>query len=95
MDVACIRVEPVMDIGPVVRLIFSMRGILNHFAAPLDMLAQNIVGIVVNEINLRAGLDALPGRSNDKGRLAAFGDREDHVFGRNAQVGDLTLYQTP
>ena len=25
MDVACIRVEPVMAIGPVVRLIFSMR----------------------------------------------------------------------
>jgi hypothetical protein len=63
--------------------------VLDHFAAALYVLAQNVVGIIIDEIDLRAGLDACPGRSDDKGRLAALGNGKDHVFGRHAQVIDL------
>ncbi len=53
--------------------------ILNHFAAAFDVFAKDVIGIVINEINFRADLDALPCRANDKRRLAAFGDGEYHI----------------
>ncbi len=50
---------------------------------------QHLVGVVVDEGDVGAGLEALPGGADDEGRLAALGDGEDHVAPRHAEVGDL------
>ena len=63
--------------------------VLDHLTAALDVRAEDVVGVVVDEVDLRAGVDALPGRADDKRRLAALGDGEDHVAGRHAEIANL------
>ena len=77
-----------MAIGPVEIYFFDAR-VLDDFAAALDMLAENVVGIVIDEVNFRADLHTFPRRADDERSLAAFGDGEDHVFAAHAQIADL------
>ena len=53
------------------------------------MLAQHVVGIVIDEINFRADINALPRRADDERSLAAFRDGEHHVPAVHAEVVDL------
>ncbi len=55
------------------------------------MLNEDLIGIVVDEVDLGPDLDALPRRPDHKRGLAALGDREDHIPRRHAQVADLAL----
>ena len=53
------------------------------------MLAQDVVGVVIDEIDFRAGLKPLPRRADDEGGFAAFSDRKDHVAGPYTQIRNL------
>src|SRR5262249_35786611 len=65
--------------------------LLDDVAAPFDVLAEDIVGIVVNEVDFCADIDAFPGRADDEGSFAALGNGEDNVFGGNSKITDLFL----
>ena len=68
---------------------FFDAGVPNDFAAALDRLAKNVVRVVIQEINLCARVHALPRRADDEGRLAAFGDGENHVARADAEIAKL------
>src|SRR5689334_23803330 len=53
------------------------------------MFAENVVGVVVDDIDSCADFDPFPCRADDERGFAAFGDRENNVFCRDAQIADL------
>src|SRR5262249_15468038 len=63
--------------------------VLDDLPAALHMFAEHLVRIVIDEIDLRASLDALPGRADHKRCFAAFGNGQDDVLSRNPKVPDL------
>jgi len=69
-----------MAIGPVVRLSSRRAGPGSLSRTAFDMGAEDVVGIVVDEVHLRAGFDPFPRGADDERRLAAFGDGEDRVW---------------
>ena len=62
---------------------------LDHFAAALDVFAENFIRVVVDEINFRSRLQPRPRRADDKGRLATLGDGKHHILRTDAEVVDL------
>jgi len=65
--------------------------LLDDLAAPLHMLAQDLIRVVIDKIDLGPHLHPLPGGADHKRRLAAFGDGKNRVPGRNPQVANLLL----
>src|SRR5262249_52627089 len=65
--------------------------LFDDIAAPFDMLAEDIVRIVINKIDFRADIDPFPSCANDERGLTALSDGEDNVFGGNTKVANLFL----